>query len=180
MPVLNPCADEEMTALSTNLHFHGLSVPPVCHQDDVLKTMIAPGDPPFEYRFQIPPDTPPGLYWYHPHVHGFSNAQVLGGASGALIVEGIERANPLLAGLPERVLVVRDQDLINPDAAPSKTPAVPQAPVLRDAEGDILNTGTGEGKPSKDLSINFVPVAFPDYSPAVIAMKPASGSSGGS
>src|SRR5579862_5367227 len=172
MPVPDPCADGEMDGLSTNLHFHGLSVPPTCHQDDVLRTMIAPGDAPFEYRFQIPPDTPPGLYWYHPHVHGFSNAQVFGGASGALIVEGIERANSLLAGLPERVLVVRDQDLINPDAAPSKTAAVPQAPVLRDAEGDILNTGTGEGKPSKDLSINFVPVAYPDYSPAVIAMKP--------
>ena len=66
----------------------------------------------------------------------------------------------------------RDQDLINPDAVPLKTPAVPQSPVLRDAEGDILNTGTGEGKPSKDLSINFVPVAYPDYSPAIIAMKP--------
>ena len=46
MPVPNPCADGQMDALSTNLHFHGLSVPPVCHQDDVLKTMIAPGAPP--------------------------------------------------------------------------------------------------------------------------------------
>ncbi len=173
MPVTDACADQEMTPLSTNLHFHGLSVPPICHQDDVLKTVIGPGDAPFEYRFQIPPDTPPGLYWYHPHVHGFSNAQVLGGGSGVLIVEGIERANTLLAGLPERVLVVRDQDLINPDAAPSKTSTVPQVPVQRDAEGDILNTGTGEGKPSKDLSLNFVPVAYPDYLPGVIAMKPA-------
>ena len=173
MPVTDACADQEMTPLSTNLHFHGLSVPPICHQDDVLKTAIGPGDAPFEYRFQIPPDTPTGLYWYHPHVHGFSNAQVLGGGSGVLIVEGIERANTLLAGLPERVLVVRDQDLINPDAAPSKTSTVPQVPVLRDAEGDILNTGTGEGKPSKDLSVNFVPVAYPDYPPGVITMKPA-------
>src|ERR1700693_3297314 len=49
---------------------------------------------------------------------------------------------------------------------------MPPPLVLRDPEGDILNTGTGEGKPSKDLSINFVPVAFPDYSPALIAMKP--------
>ena len=171
MPVPDPCADGEMTALSTNLHFHGLTVPPVCHQDDVLRTMISPGDPAFEYRFQIPPDTPPGLYWYHPHVHGFSNAQVQGGASGALIVEGIERADPVLAGLPQRVLVIRDQNLLNPDAAPSKG-AVPQMPVLHDAEGDVLNTGTGEGKPSKDLSINFVPVPYPDYPPAMIAMKP--------
>jgi FtsP/CotA-like multicopper oxidase with cupredoxin domain len=173
MAMSRGCGSGPMTAESTNLHFHGLTVPPVCHQDDVLKTLIGPRDPPFEYRFQIPLDEPPGLYWYHPHVHGFSNAQVLGGASGALIVEGIERANRQLAGLPERVLIVRDQELINPDAMPSGSSGMPQVPVLRDAEGDILNTGTDEGKPAKDLSLNFVPVPYPDYPPAVIAMKPS-------
>ena len=71
-----------------------LTVPPVCHQDDVLKTSIQPDDSPFEYRLRIPADEPPGLYWYHPHIHGFSKAQVLGGASGALIIEGLERAIP--------------------------------------------------------------------------------------
>ncbi len=86
----------------------------VCHQDDVLKTSIPSGDPPFEYRFRIPENEPPGLYWYHPHIHGFSKVQVLGGASGAIIVEGIERANRELAGLPERVLIIRDQDLLTP------------------------------------------------------------------
>ncbi|MGB8848912.1 MAG: hypothetical protein WCC76_04295, partial [Candidatus Acidiferrales bacterium] len=44
------CAGGEMTADSTNLHFHGLSIPPVCHQDDVLNTSIQPFDKPFEYR----------------------------------------------------------------------------------------------------------------------------------
>jgi FtsP/CotA-like multicopper oxidase with cupredoxin domain len=166
------CTKTEMTAVSTNLHFHGLTVPPVCHQDDVLKTIIQPGDAPFEYRFQIPIDEPPGLYWYHPHVHGFTSPQVLGGASGALIVEGIERANRQLAGLPERVLVIRDQDLLNPNAEPVKTDSMPPPQVLRDPEGDILNTGTGAGKPAKDLSVNFVPVSYPNYSPAVIQTKP--------
>ena len=33
-----------MSAASTNLHFHGLTVPPVCHQDDGMKTLIQPGD----------------------------------------------------------------------------------------------------------------------------------------
>lgn len=73
--------------ISTNLHFHGLTIPPICHQDDVLKTSLQPGDPSFEYRFRIPDDEPLGLYWYHPHIHGFSKQQGLGGASGALIVE---------------------------------------------------------------------------------------------
>jgi FtsP/CotA-like multicopper oxidase with cupredoxin domain len=167
------CADGPMTAVSTNLHFHGLVIPPVCHQDETLKTMIQPSDPPFEYRFQIPKDTPPGLYWYHPHPHGFSKAQVLGGASGALIVEGIESANPLVAGLPERVLIIRDQDLIHPNAEPVKTDSMPAPIVLHDAEGDILNNATGGGKPAKDLSLNFVPVPFPEYCPALIKMKPS-------
>jgi FtsP/CotA-like multicopper oxidase with cupredoxin domain len=165
------CTAGLMSPISTNLHFHGLTIPPVCHQDDVLKTAIRPGDPPFEYRFRIPEDEPPGLYWYHPHIHGFTKVQVLGGASGALIVEGIERADKAVAGLPERVLIIRDQDLINPNAPPAKwEPVVPK--MLIDRDGDAANTGTGYGKPAKDLSINFVPASYPDYRPAVIKMKP--------
>lgn len=167
----DPCTRGTMSAVATNLHFHGLTVPPVCHEDDVLKTSILPSDPPFEYRFRIPENEPPGLYWYHPHIHGFSEVAVLGGASGALIIEGIERANPALAGLPERVFVIRDQNLINPNAPPSKSePVVPK--LFIDHDGDSANNGTGFGLPAKDLSINFVPVPYPDYPPARITMKP--------
>src|SRR5271170_3712639 len=173
MSISSACASARMTATSTNLHFHGLTVPAVCHQDDVLKTMIQPGDPPFEYRFQIPWDEPPGLYWYHPHIHGYTNAQVLGGASGAMIIEGIERANRELAGMAERVMIVRDQDLVNPNALPTQAGAVSLPPIILDAEGDVMNTGTGTGKPAKDLSLNFVPVPYPDYPPASIAMRPS-------
>ena len=167
--VSDPCTSAAMTATSANLHFHGLTIPPVCHQDDVIRTSIQPTDPPFEYRFRIPDGEPPGLYWYHPHIHGFSSRQVLGGASGALIVEGIERAVPEVAGLPERVLVIRDQDLANPKAPPSPNDAAVQASIDRD--GDALNTGTGTGMPAKDLSVNFVPVPYPDYPTASIQMK---------
>lgn len=168
---LENCSSGAMSAVSTNLHFHGLTIPPVCHQDDVLKTLVQPGDPAFEYRFRIPDDEPPGLYWYHPHIHGFSKQQMLGGASGALVVEGIERAKKVLAGLPERVFIIRDQDLVNPNAPPAKSePVVPK--FLVDRDGDAANTGTGFGKPAKDLSINYVPVPYPDYAPAVIEMRP--------
>jgi FtsP/CotA-like multicopper oxidase with cupredoxin domain len=163
------CASGVMSLISTNLHFHGLTIPPVCHQDEVLKTSIQPDDPPFEYRFRIPENEPPGLYWYHPHIHGFSSKQVLGGASGALIIEGIERAALETKGLPERVLVIRDQDLMNPDAEPSATDPTRQQFI--DVDGDAANTGTGWGKPAKDLSVNFVPVAYPDYPRASIAMR---------
>jgi FtsP/CotA-like multicopper oxidase with cupredoxin domain len=167
----DPCASAAMSLTSTNLHFHGLTVPPVCHEDEVLKTSVAAGAPPFEYRFRIPAHEPPGLYWYHPHIHGFTTAQVLGGASGALIIEGIERANPALAGMPERVLVIRDQNLANPDAPPAKSePVVPK--MLIDRDGDSANNGTGFGKPAKDLSINYIPVPYPDYPAASLEMRP--------
>jgi FtsP/CotA-like multicopper oxidase with cupredoxin domain len=167
----NPCTSGMMSPVSTNLHFHGLTIPPVCHQDDVMKTSVQPGDAPFEYRFKVPESEPPGLYWYHPHIHGFSKEQLLGGASGALIVEGIERAKKAAAGLPERVFIIRDQDLINPKAPPDKSePVVPKN--LIDVDGDTANNGTGFGTPAKDLSINFVPVPYPDYPPATIEMKP--------
>jgi FtsP/CotA-like multicopper oxidase with cupredoxin domain len=169
----DPCARAEMTALTTNLHFHGLEVPPVCHGDEVLRTSIDPSDPPFEYRVRIPKDQPPGLYWYHPHIHGFTESKLLGGASGALIVQGMEQANPKLAGLPERVFIIRDQPLLNPDAKPVQSGSMPAPMVMRDAEGDILNAGTDGGMPAKDLSINQVPVNFPEYQPAVIRMKPS-------
>jgi FtsP/CotA-like multicopper oxidase with cupredoxin domain len=173
----DPCANVPMTmnatsnATSTNLHFHGLTVPPACHQDDVLHTSIQPDDAVFEYKVRIPPDQPPGLYWYHPHLHGFTREQVVGGASGALIIEGIERANHEAAGLAERVIVIRDEDLLNPKAAPSANNQKAPAAML-DRDGDARNTGSGSGTPAKDLSLNFVSVPYPAYQPATLRMRP--------
>ena len=148
------CGSGSLTESSTNLHFHGLNIPPTCHQDDVIHTLVQPGAPAFEYRFKIPLSQPPGLYWYHPHPHGFTERQVQGGASGALIVEGIERAAPQVAGIPERVLVLRDQ-LIGGVVEDASKP-----------EGDEASA------PSLDLSVNYVPVMYPLYKPAVILARP--------
>ncbi len=62
----DPCAGGAMTPVSTNLHFHGMMVPPLCHQDDVIKTSIQPDDPPFEYRVQIPADEAPERLYRRP------------------------------------------------------------------------------------------------------------------
>jgi len=91
---------------TTNMHFHGMNIPPVCHQDDVIYTLIQPGDPPFQYDFEVPPNDSPGMYWYHPHAHGNATTQVDGGAAGALIIEG---TIPGTQNLPERVFVIRQQ-----------------------------------------------------------------------
>src|SRR5271156_512688 len=103
---LPPCMD------MTNLHFHGLTVSPDAPQDDVLTMKSRPGES-LRYTVQIPRDHPPGLYWYHTHPHGESHRQVLDGMSGALVIEGIESYFPALAGLPERVLVVRGRSIAN-------------------------------------------------------------------
>jgi FtsP/CotA-like multicopper oxidase with cupredoxin domain len=143
------CAAGALTPQSTNLHFHGFGIPPVCHQDDVLTTLIAPGDRPFDYRFRVPVNQTPGLYWYHPHPHGFTEGQVLGGASGAMIVNGLERFRPEALDWPQRVIVLRDQ------AQP----------------GQQLNYLEADEDAEKDISINYVPVTAPLFAPAEFEMS---------
>ena len=89
------------------------NTPPICHEDEVILTIINSGET-FRYELHIPKNEPPGLYWFHPHIHGIATAAVQGGASGAIIVEGIENVNPKVAGLPQRVLIVRDNPPVNP------------------------------------------------------------------
>jgi len=101
----DPCLGGVIDATTTNIHFHGLNIPPLCHQDEVLNTIIPNGGTQFQYSTQIPPNDQFGAYWYHPHPHGFSAPQVFGGAAGALIING---SNQYTQGLPERVLVIRN------------------------------------------------------------------------
>jgi FtsP/CotA-like multicopper oxidase with cupredoxin domain len=109
----DPCQSTLVTINTTNVHFHGLNVPPLCHQDEVVHTLIQPSTTPFRYQIQIPANEPPGLYWYHPHPHGWTAFQVNGGAAGAIVIGGIEKIKTQVAGLTERVLVIRQQ-FLNP------------------------------------------------------------------
>jgi FtsP/CotA-like multicopper oxidase with cupredoxin domain len=92
---------------ATNLHFHGLSTPPVAPGDEVITTNVAPGRS-YDYTIRIAPTQPAGLYWYHPHAHRLANWEISNGMAGAIVVEGIADALPQLAGLRERVIVLRD------------------------------------------------------------------------
>ena len=145
---INPpnCGASAMTASSVNLHFHGANVSPTCTQDEVIRSVINAGET-FTYSVLIPVDEAPGLYWYHPHIHGIAEAAVQGGATGAIIVDGIENFQPAVAGLTQQILVMRDQIV-----AGNPTPGGPV--------------------PSWDLTVNTVPIAYPDEVPAIIEMQP--------
>ena len=141
----NTCGDSTMTITSLNVHYHGTNTSPACHGDQVIHTIINSGET-FTYTLHFPTDEPPGLYWYHPHVHGIAEAAVQGGASGAIVVEGIQNVQPAVAGLRERVLVFRDQTV-----AGAPTP--------------------GGAVPAWDISLNYVPISYPALTPGIIRMQ---------
>jgi len=91
----------------SNLHYHGLAVSPRGNSDNVF-VHVHPGQD-FAYRVDIPEHgrQGPGLFWYHPHAHGFVAKQMLGGLSGGLVVDGAEQYFPILADLPERFLFIK-------------------------------------------------------------------------
>jgi suppressor of ftsI len=129
-----PCAN------MTNLHFHGMTVSPDAPQDDVLTMNAMPGQS-LQYTVQIPKDHPSGLYWYHTHPHGESYRQALDGMSGAIVIEGIESYFPAVAGLPERVLVVRGHSIIHD----------PQSTALKQRVGLSSEVCGGEPEPPEEI-----------------------------
>jgi suppressor of ftsI len=140
----------------TNLHFHGLHVSPNAPQDDVLDMMASPGET-LHYSVEVPPQQPPGLYWYHTHSHGESYVQDLDGMSGAIIVEGTERYLPEVLHMRERILVLRDLVLPN-DAAERKT-------VMASVAMQTTQCGSAEERPERAFTINGVVRPQIDISP---------------
>jgi FtsP/CotA-like multicopper oxidase with cupredoxin domain len=157
------CGDTSMKGNSVNIHYHGTNTSPQCHGDNVVKTLINTGTT-FQYSLQFPTDEPPGLYWYHAHVHGIAEASVLGGGAGALVVDGIQNVQPAVAGLRHRILVIRDQLTFAGLEGLGQT-----SPVV---DGGI---------PNHDLTVNFIPgdatttPLAPDgvttYTPAILHME---------
>lgn len=103
---------------STNLHFHGLHVDPKEIRPGVFGDYVVdsadagvlPGAE-RQHEIHIPADHPSGIYWYHPHLHGATNSQVVSGMFGAIL---IRNPNDELVGTGtyrERVLFVHKLSL---------------------------------------------------------------------
>lgn len=112
----------------SNLHVHGLHVSPEGNGDNMFVTVEA-GDS-FDYQYTLPADHPPGIYWYHPHLHGFVAEQVFGGLYGAIIVEDPE---PIPADR-ERLLVISDISLNSSGNIPTVSPM----DEMSGREGDLV------------------------------------------
>jgi len=43
----------------------------------------------YRYSFMVPHSHPRGLFWYHSHAHGVSEAQTFEGMRGVIVIEGL-------------------------------------------------------------------------------------------
>lgn len=150
---INPplCGDSPLLTTSLNMHFHGTNTSPACHGNQVIKTDINEGQT-FQYHLVFPTNEPSGLYWYHPHLHGVAEHAVQGGATGAIVVDGIENVQPAVSGLRQRILMVRDQNVPG-------------------------NPAPGGNIPSWDVSLNYITITSPtstnpNFVPATLQMAP--------
>ncbi len=92
-----PAPHEHFDPSMTNLHTHGLHVDPGTYAQvlagaevtpDNVYVSVLPGEQ-HQYDYgKLAEDHPTGLYWYHPHDHMTTDAQVGGGLAGAIVVKG--------------------------------------------------------------------------------------------
>jgi FtsP/CotA-like multicopper oxidase with cupredoxin domain len=108
--------------LGQNIHYHGFQVTPLAPGDNVFLNTPPGGS--YDYDFPIPADHPPGLYWYHPHVHPDVNPAIAGGLSGALVVGDI-LARIGLSGIAERFILLKDLKFKNGRVDQDPDPAGP-------------------------------------------------------
>jgi FtsP/CotA-like multicopper oxidase with cupredoxin domain len=155
----------QMTMSSVNIHYHGTNTPPTCGADEVIKTVINSGQT-FQYNVTFPTNEPPGLYWYHPHVHGIAEAAVLGGGSGAIVVDGLQNIQPAVSGLRHRILMIRDQPTVQnqEDGLGESNGGVPNGIPFQDVTINNISTNT-----ETNTSVN-PPVTT--YTPAILHMEP--------
>ncbi len=108
---------------TTNLHTHGLHVSPSGNSDNVLLEIPSLEDQ--DYKIEIPADHPAGTFWYHPHKHGSTAAQVSSGMSGALIIEGGMDEVPEIAAARDRIFVLQQIPYLYKNCFPKEDKSQP-------------------------------------------------------
>ncbi|MEB3179042.1 MAG: multicopper oxidase family protein [Nostocaceae cyanobacterium] len=128
----------------TNLHYHGLHIPPTGNADNVFLS-IEPKES-FNYEFTIPANHPAGTFWYHPHHHGFVAEQLFGGLAGLFIVRGELDEIPEIKAAQEEFLVLQDFAVDGEGRLMSSA----HMSIMTGREGDVI---TINGQPNPTLSL---------------------------
>ncbi|WP_082803668.1 MULTISPECIES: multicopper oxidase family protein [unclassified Anabaena] len=131
-------------AQPTNLHYHGLHIPPTGNADNVFLS-IDPGES-FNYEFTIPANHPAGTFWYHPHLHGLVAEQLFGGLAGLFVVRGELDEIPEIKAAKEEFLVLQDFAFDGEGRLMSSA----RMSIMTGREGDVI-TVNGESNPSLSL-----------------------------
>ena len=118
----------------TTIHWHGLHIP--FEADGSPFHPVAPGER-YDYDFTIRRGAA-GTYWYHPHPHHRTGAQVSRGLYGAIVVRAAD--DPLPASLAERVLILSDNRFLPDGSIDFPVAGSPQARLDAEngREGDVL------------------------------------------
>lgn len=130
---------------STNLHFHGLHVPPTGAADNTFLE-VRPRDS-MTYEFDIPADHPGGTFWYHPHHHGVAARQLSQGLAGPLIIRGVLDDIPEIAQAPQQILLLQDFD-VSANGLPVEPGMMER---MQGREGNLI---TVNGRRNPDLVIH--------------------------
>ncbi len=131
--------DHNMTGYKdyTNVHYHGLNVPPKPNGDSIFIQVYPEGSgsspTSFDYVVDLPGWHPQGLFWFHPHPHGCSTHQMMGGMTGAMVVGDLAGYHyPNITYEKEQILLLRDFQWINGQAP---DPPIPSSGVLKTLNG---------------------------------------------
>jgi FtsP/CotA-like multicopper oxidase with cupredoxin domain len=128
----------------TNVHYHGMNVSPLSPSDDIF-IMITPSGS-FDYEVEIPEDHPEGMFYYHAHLFGLTEYQIMSGLSGGLIVNGVLAPFPQLEGIKEQIMYLKDVQIIDgevPQGADIDISA-PTNPTVNGQTNPVLTIRPGE------------------------------------
>lgn len=129
---------------ATNLHFHGLHVPPVGTADNIF--LQVPTGEVVDYAFRIPADHAAGLFWVHPHLHGLVAQQVSLGLAAPFIIRGELDSIPEVAAAHEHLLILQDFEL-----RANGRPADPgMSAMMLGREGSLV-TVSGQQRPQYNI-----------------------------
>ncbi len=169
-----------LEANPVNIHTHGLIVEPrkaspadhsygdyvyvLGYPAGKLPPMVSPNetatDRPIQYDIYIPPHHPPGIYWFHPHVHGLNINQLSEGLSGIITIGRVTDylSAPGASAIHERYIMLKDMQVLGNSKVLDQEDSAFCAPydlayVQRNGYCQGRNTSGGDG----DMRLAVVP-----------------------